>query len=410
MKTEVYDISEGPIRRAAEVIRGGGLVVFPTETVYGIGADAFNEEAVRRVYEAKGRPSDNPMIVHIARASDISLLSDSLPPEFVKLADAFWPGPLTMVVKKRPEVPDIVTGGLDTVGVRLPDSDIARELISLAGTPVAAPSANLSGGPSPTKAGHVIADMDGKADVILAGPDCRVGIESTVIDMTVTPPVTLRPGVVTREDLEAVLEAPVDGGFDADASRGSLREALDFGAAAVKAGQSSLSETSAWSLNESSENFVRSQDSRYFAPLAEIAEFAPHSLREECQNSARSAQRRFGLPVTDAAVAPRSPGMKYRHYAPRARMVVVEGAREKVRAELERLKGLNEGMGVKVGLLLFEERSYIEAAHDFYAELRALDDEGVDLIIAGALPETDGVGFAVMNRMMKAAGYNVVRV
>ena len=316
------------IRKAAEIIKSGGLVAFPTETVYGIGADAFNEEAVSRVYEAKGRPQDNPMIVHIARASDAGLLAREFKPGVIKLADAFWPGPLTMVLPKRDEVPARVTGGLDTVGVRLPDSPIALALIKYAGTPVAAPSANLSGRPSPTKAEHVIEDLDGKVDVILIGPECRVGIESTVVDMTAEPPLVLRPGVVTKDHLEAILETPVR---------------ISFGGAG----------------------------------------------EEE---------------------SPRSPGMKYRHYAPKAQMLVIEGAREKVLDEIDRLKALNEKLGAKVGVMLFEESDYIKAAHDFYAELRKLDEEGADLILAGAMSETDGLGFAVMNRMMKAAGYNIARV
>ena len=316
------------IRQAAEVIKRGGLVAFPTETVYGIGADAFNEDAVGRVYEAKGRPSDNPMIVHIARASDAGLLASSISSDAVKLADALWPGPLTMVLPKRGEVPYRVTGGLDTVGIRMPDSPIALALIRLAGTPVAAPSANISGRPSPTKAEHVIADLEGKVDMILAGPECRVGIESTVVDMTTEPPRVLRPGVVTRNDIETILEKPVE---TADSS-------------------------------------------------------------------------------ADDTGAPRAPGMKYRHYAPKAQMLVIEGAREKVRSEIVRLKALNEGLGLKVGVVLFEERDYLTAAHDFYAALRAHDENGADLILAGAMPETDGVGFAVMNRMLKAAGYNIARV
>ena len=341
------------IYRAAEILKKGGLVVFPTETVYGIGANAFDEEAIRRIYQAKGRPIDNPMIVHIARASDTGLLAESLPPAFVKLADAFWPGSLTMVLKKRAEVPGCVTGGLDTVGIRMPDSPVALELIKLAGTPVAAPSANLSGGPSPTKAAHVIQDLDGKVDLILAGPDCRVGIESTVVDMTVSPPGILRPGFITKEDIEGVLGTPVE-----------LHHSL---------------------LKTKME------------PKGD-------------ERSDSSVLQRSGSDVPPGAEAPRSPGMKYRHYAPRAKMLVVEGTRARVCAEIGRLKALNEGLGQSVGVLLFEERDYIKAAHDFYSELRDLDERGVDLIIAGALPETDGVGFAVMNRMLKAAGYNVVRV
>jgi L-threonylcarbamoyladenylate synthase len=322
-------------------------VAFPTETVYGLGADAFNADAVRRVYAAKGRPADNPSIVHIARASDLGLLTPRVAPDVVRLADAFWPGPLTMIVEKRAEVPDVTTGGLPSVGVRLPDSEIARALIRAAGTPVAAPSANPSGRPSPTTAEHVLADFGvggpgkpgpygGKGkpgqsgvDAILAGPDCRIGIESTVVDMTVTPPQVLRPGFVTAYEIACVL------------------------------------------------------------------------------GDAENAK-----PDDDGA--PKSPGMKYRHYAPEAEMVVIEGPRAKVESEIARLKSLNEGIGRRVGVLLFEESDYVTAAHEFYARLRALDASGADLILAGALAAADGaaggLGFAVMNRMMRAAGHNIVQV
>jgi L-threonylcarbamoyladenylate synthase len=316
------------VTAAGRVIADGGLVVFPTETVYGLGADAFNESAVRAVYEAKGRPSDNPMIVHIARASDVSLLSDALTPGFVRLVDQFWPGPLTIILPKKDNVPSTVTGGLDTVAIRLPDEPAAIELIRAAGCPVAAPSANLSGSPSPTMASHVIKDLDGLVDVILAGGDCRVGIESTVLDLTSETPTILRPGILSAEELSEVLGT----------------------------------------------NCV-------------IAASEPQSI-----------------------VTPKSPGMKYKHYAPKAEMLVVEGIPENVRAEVLRLAALNEKLGLDVGVLLFDERTYIEAAHDFYAELRRLDDEGKDMIIAGALSDSSGVGLAVMNRMMKSAGYNIVKV
>ncbi|MDR2162797.1 MAG: threonylcarbamoyl-AMP synthase [Clostridiales Family XIII bacterium] len=323
------------VAEAARVIAAGGLVAFPTETVYGIGANAFDEAAVRRIYAAKGRPSDNPMIVHIARASDIGQLTPMISPAIVKLADSFWPGPLTMVLDRKSSVPSAVTGGLDTVAVRLPDEPAALDLIRLSGCPIAAPSANLSGSPSPTTAAHVIDDLEGKVDIILAGNPCRVGIESTVVDMTATPPEILRPGMLTADMLSAAVDAEVV----------------------------------------------------YDKALLQGGAFSP-----ECTAS------------------PRSPGMKYRHYAPKADMLVVEGSRDRVEAEIERLKDMNERIGNKVAVLLFEERSYIEAAHDFYARLRALDEESPGLIIAGALPDNDGAGFAVMNRMMKSAGYNVVRV
>lgn len=334
MKTRILSTTENDIAEAAEIIQQGGLVAFPTETVYGLGADALNADAVAKVYEAKGRPSDNPMIVHIARASDIGQLTPMLSEDIVSLIDNFWPGPLTMVLKKKAGVPDRTTGGLDTVAVRMPDSEAALELIREADCPIAAPSANISGRPSPTRASDVIADMDGRIDAVIQGDDCRVGIESTVIDMTGDTPVILRPGIITAEDIEAVLKKEVK--YD---------EAL---------------------------------------------------LRDKQGE--------------DGDIKPKAPGMKYKHYAPKADMVVIEGQRDKVKAEIERLKLLNERLGSKVGVILFEEKAFVEAAHDFFANLRDLDNEDVDLILAGALSDFDGVGFAVMNRMLKSAGYNIVKV
>ena len=334
MKTRILSTTENDIAEAAGIIQQGGLVAFPTETVYGLGADALNAEAVAKVYEAKGRPSDNPMIVHIARASDIGQLTPMLSEDIVNIIDNFWPGPLTMVLKKKAGVPDRTTGGLDTVAVRMPDSEAALELIREADCPIAAPSANISGRPSPTRAGDVIADMNGRIDAVIQGDDCRVGIESTVLDMTGDTPVILRPGIITAEDIEAVLKKEVK--YD-------------------------------------------------------------EALLKDKQGE-------------DGDIRPKAPGMKYKHYAPKADMVVIEGQRDKVKAEIERLKGLNERLGSKVGVILFEEKAFVEAAHDFFAKLRDLDNEEVDLILAGALSDFDGVGFAVMNRMLKSAGYNIVKV
>ena len=331
------------IEKAAKIIRDGGLVAFPTETVYGLGADAMNADAVGRIYEAKGRPSDNPMIVHISRASDIGQLTRMLSPQIVEIIDNFWPGPLTIVVKKRPEVPDRTTGGLDTVAVRLPDSQVARDLISASCCPIAAPSANLSGGPSPTRAKDVIADMMGRVDAIIEGDDCRVGIESTVLDLSGDVPTILRPGIITAETIEAALGREV----------------------------------------------------KYDASLTDAAK---HVQLDPADGAA------------EADFRPKSPGMKYKHYAPKAEMLIVEGERSKVKAEIERLKTMNEKLGNSVGVILFEEKAFLEAAHDFFAKLRDLDSEGVDMILAGALSDSDGVGFAVMNRMLKSAGYNIVKV
>jgi L-threonylcarbamoyladenylate synthase len=331
MNTKILESTKENIEAAALIIRQGGLVAFPTETVYGLGADALNPEAVARIYEAKGRPSDNPMIVHISRASEIGQLTPFITQDMIKLIDHFWPGPLTLVVKKKDIVPLRTTGGLDTVAVRMPDHPVALDLIRLSGVPIAAPSANLSGKPSPTKADHVKDDLMGKVDAILMGGDCRVGIESTVLDLTGETPMILRPGIVTADSIEAVLEKPIQ---------------LD------------------------------------------------PSLK--------------GLPEEELVA--KSPGMKYKHYAPKAQMLVVEGSRDKVKVEIERLRIANEKIGNKVGVILFEEKAFVEAAHDFFSQLRDLDAQDVDLILAGALSDTDGVGFAVMNRMFKSAGYNIARV
>lgn len=338
METKILEPTEENIKYAAEVIKEGGLVAFPTETVYGLGANALDEVAVKKVYEAKGRPSDNPMIVHIARASDIGQLTRMLSPDIVNLIDNFWPGPLTMIVKSKDTVPKVTRGGLPTVGVRLPDNEIARKLIEYSGLPIAAPSANISGRPSPTRVEDVIEDLDGKVDIILKGDDCRVGIESTVLDVSGDKLMILRPGLITADQLEAAVGKEV-----------------------------------------------------VYDPTLNVDPREREAKGEE-------------------ELIPKAPGMKYKHYAPKADMLIVEGQRDKVKNEVLRLKALNEGLGNKVGVLLFEEQQFIQAAHDFFAKLRDLDHQDVDMIIAGALTDVDGVGFAVMNRMLKSAGYNIVRV
>ena len=328
MITEILTPTKDNIKKAGRMLREGKLVAFPTETVYGLGADAFNEEAVKAVYKAKGRPSDNPMIVHIADFDGINSLAAEVTDDMKKLACALWPGPLTMVCKKVGKLPKVTTGGLDTVGIRMPENEIARAMIKNAGVPVAAPSANLSGKPAPTKKEHVIHDLDGRVDCILTGDDSRVGIESTVIDMTGDVPVILRPGVLGKDTIGKILnkEVIVDKGL-----------------------------------------------------------------------------------VSDDEI-PKAPGMKYRHYAPEAEMVIYKGEHEAVNSRIKKEKEKYESLGKSVGVILFDKEEYLKAAHEFFARLRELDEEGVDIILAGALSEEDDVGFAVMNRMLKSSGFNVEEI
>ena len=334
MKTKLLTDTTEDIRIAAEIIAGGGLAAFPTETVYGLGADALNPEAVAKVYAAKGRPSDNPMIVHISSKGDLIKLTPRITEDMDKLMEAFWPGPMTMIVPRRPVVPDTTTGGLDTVGIRMPSHPAALELIRRSGCPIAAPSANLSGKPSPTTAKHVIDDLSGRVDAIICSGNCQVGIESSVIDMTGEEPMILRPGIITKEDFEQVLGKAV---------------ALDP------------------TLNKRPDLF------------------------------------------NNGDFKPKAPGMKYKHYAPKAEMIIFEGGMEAVRGAMEAEKTAREKAGEKVCLILFDEGEEKAAAHDFFARLREADDSGADVILAAALSER-GVGFSVMNRMLKSAGYNIRKV
>ena len=329
-KVDTILLGDGPedIEKAGEIIRAGGLVAFPTETVYGLGADAMDLMAVSKIYRAKGRPSDNPMIVHIACKETLRELALEVTEDMEKLMDAFWPGPMTMIVKRIPDIPDVTTGGLDTVGIRFPSNPVAQALIKAAGRPIAAPSANLSGKPSPTTAAHVIKDMEGRVDAIIQSGDCLHGIESTVIDMTGVIPMVLRPGIITLDMLGEVLGQKV-----------KIDPAL---------------------------NARLGEDYR-----------------------------------------PRSPGMKYKHYAPQAEMKVYTGPEGTVHSKIEEEKKKLEEDGLKVKVISFEDT--VTAAHDLFAKLRDADEEGIDVILAAALPE-EGLGFSVMNRMLKSSGYNVIEV
>lgn len=332
MNTLLLSASEAG--RAAEIIRVGGLVAIPTETVYGLGASGLNEDAVRRIFEVKGRPQDNPLILHVDSAEALAKWCVDIPETAYRLADRFWPGPLTMVLPKAPCVPLRVTAGLDTVAMRCPDHPATRALLRLAGVPVAAPSANLSGKPSTTTAQHCVHDLWGRVDAILDGGPCRVGVESTILDLTVWPPRILRPGGVTQEQLAAVLgRVEVDPGL------------------------------------------VRPDQT------------------------------------------PKAPGMKYRHYSPQAEVRLLQGAPQRIYDYVNRLP--DEGTAVlcfqgeegrfpgKRVLAYGREDAPETLAAGVFACLRALDTPEVKLIAARCPPE-GGVGFAVINRLKKAAGGTIL--
>ena len=338
------------LEQAGDILRSGGLVAFPTETVYGLGGDALNPQSSEKIYAAKGRPSDNPLIVHISKWDDIyKIVSDAA--EHVeklqiakKLSDAFWPGPLTMILPKSDAVPRETTGGLDTVAVRLPSHKTARALIEKAGGYVAAPSANTSGKPSPTLAKYVMEDMDGRIDMVIDGGIVGIGLESTIIDLTVTPPEILRPGYVTEEMLKAVL-----GEVETDATI-----------------------------------------------LAEVE-----------------------------GQAPKAPGMKYRHYAPKGELTIVSGESDKVAAFVNEQVQSAKEKGLKTGVIATVEtvdryhadvikcagsrEDELSVAKNLYCILREFDDENVDVMYAEAFYGA-GLGQAVMNRLLKAAGHRIIEV
>ena len=329
MKTNRLSTSKKDIEKAAELIKKGKLVAFPTETVYGLGADALNEQAVKAVYEAKGRPQDNPMIVHISDAEQLPELikdgKDGIGQDAIKLIEAFWPGPLTMIFKKSSAVPDATTGGLDTVAIRMPSSKSALTMIDLAGTPIAAPSANLSGKPSPTNADDVLEDMDGKISAIIMGEESYVGIESTVVDLTGKKPVILRPGLITAEWMSNIIGKKV--GYDKH--------------------------------------------------------------------------------LTKKNEKPKSPGMKYQHYSPKAQVRLISGDEDTFKKQAVKLAAAAKAENKKTAILNYGEDSK-KAARKLFADLRELDRLEYDIILIHALGE-EGFGFSVMNRMLKSAGYDIVK-
>jgi L-threonylcarbamoyladenylate synthase len=344
LDTDNFRIEE--LSEAADILRSGGLVAFPTETVYGLGANALEAEAAKKIYEAKGRPSDNPLIVHISKIMDMELLAKNIPEKAHQLAEVFWPGPLTIILQKQDCVPYGTTGGLDTVALRLPANPIARSLIAKAGVFVAAPSANISGKPSPTKAEHVIKDMSGKVNMILDGGKATLGLESTIVDLSGENPLILRPGCITKQMLENVI------------------------------GQ---------------------------------VEYDPAILDKN--------------PNKD--IIPKAPGMKYRHYAPEGSLSIYEGDMACVAEAINKQAIERINSGYSVGIIATDETKALyqygeiksigsrkeEAtiAAGLYSVLREFDELHTEYIFTESFAD-NSLGQAIMNRLLKAAGYRVVKV
>ncbi len=345
MKTAIYkldssNIDSEIIKKAANIISSGGLVAFPTETVYGLGANAFDKQAVEAIFKAKGRPQDNPLIVHVSSVEQAEKAAEVITPEARLLMEKFWPGPLTLVMNKSPLIPDNITAGLKTVAVRMPSHPVALELIRLSNVPIAAPSANISGRPSTTNAQHVIEDLTGRIDMILDAGATEFGIESTVLDTTTTPMTVLRPGGLTVEALKGVL--------------GNIKY-------------------------------------------------------DNCMSNKEDA--------------PRSPGMKYRHYSPKAEMYIVMGDLDHIVQKIIQLEAEYKKSGIQVGILATDQtlssykgclaissgdRSKPDTiASNFFGVLRKFDKMNVSVILAEAV-DTNGLGLAIMNRMEKAAAYNII--
>lgn len=327
---------EDGINRAADLLAKGELVAIPTETVYGLAANALNREAVSRIFEAKGRPQDNPLIVHISDISELKPLVEDIPENALKLAEKYWPGPLTMIFRRSALVPEEVSAGLDTVAVRMPSHPVARAIISRAGVPLAAPSANRSGSPSPTTAAHVMEDMMGRIPAVVDGGESSVGVESTVLDLTKDMPRLLRPGGITPEQIRAITDSLI---ID-KAVTGKLE---------------------------------------------------------------------------DGAVAA-SPGMKYKHYAPKARVILVKGSADAFISFVnsQKCEGVaamcfdGEEEGLEVPYVTYGTRSdSAEQAHRVFDALRRLDEIEAKLVYCSC-PEPEGIGLAVYNRLLRSAGFEVI--
>ena len=393
-------IKDEELKEAAGILRSGGLVAFPTETVYGLGGNALDEDAARKIYAAKGRPSDNPLIAHVSCVEEVEPLVKEIPEAGRKLMEAFWPGPLTMIFPKSEKVPYGTTGGLDTVAIRMPDDLVANRLIALAGVPVAAPSANTSGRPSPTTADHVWQDMNGRIDMIIDGGPVGIGVESTIVDVSSAVPAVLRPGAIPMEMLEEVLgEVSVDpailGPLSADVR--PKAPGMKYKHYAPKA-DLTLVEPGTGADRESGAEQVTGAEQKTGAGQVTGAEQKTRAGQKTGADRNTGAYPETGLDETQLQAMIRK---------------VRELSREKIEA------------GYKVGVICTDEsrdcytdgevrsigarKSQASVAHNLYALLREFDDLGVDYIFSESFPK-DHLGQAIMNRLSKAAGYKIVKV
>ncbi len=349
MNTNIIKINniiddEEKMKEAAQIIKDGGIVAFPTETVYGLGSDALNEDAVKKIFIAKGRPQDNPLIVHVASKNIQSLVQD-IPDIAQRLIDKYWPGPLTLILKKKSIIPNMTSANLDTIGIRMPNNEIALKLIEMSNTVIAAPSANISGRPSPTDVERCIDDLSGRVDCIVGGKKSDIGLESTILDCTVNPPIVLRPGGITLEMLKEIDNRIEIDGAIMKKSTGDLK--------------------------------------------------------------------------------PKAPGMKYRHYAPKAKVKIISGERKKTIEKIKEIVDYYIDNNKKVCILTIQENekeynkgikvvlgsreNLLMVAQNLFESLRKCDDLGADVILAEAYEEK-GVGIAIMNRLNKAAGFDIIEV
>ncbi|MDU3289192.1 L-threonylcarbamoyladenylate synthase [Enterocloster bolteae] len=393
-------IKDEELKEAASILRSGGLVAFPTETVYGLGGNALDEDAARKIYAAKGRPSDNPLIAHVSCVEEVAPLVKEIPEAGRKLMEAFWPGPLTMIFPKSEKVPYGTTGGLDTVAIRMPDDPVANRLIALAGVPVAAPSANTSGRPSPTTADHVWQDMNGRIEMIIDGGPVGIGVESTIVDVSSAVPAVLRPGAITMEMLAEVLgEVSVD-----PAILGPLSADVRPKAPGMKY--------------------------KHYAPKADLTLVEPGTgtERESGAEQVTGAEQKTGAEQVTGAEQKNGAGQKTgadRNTGADPETGLDETQLQAMICKVRELSREKIEAGYKVGVICTDEsrgcytdgevrsigarKSQASVAHNLYALLREFDDLGVDYIFSESFPK-DHLGQAIMNRLSKAAGYKIVKV